>query len=146
MHRLQLKAEKAKLQNLLRWKANLSKLETLLKPSVEVPQANQKRMGIIDRSAQILQMIAVASQSVSLEPENNKNKKYWKKSVIQLFPKQGRVAKHKCYASLVYGTRKSKWIQLQQATKTFFYNKICEKVGFSQSELKFFQSARQAYA
>ena len=103
-------------------------------------------MGIIDRSAQILRMAeAVRVAESENDQKKNTKEKHWKKNLIQLFPKQGKGTKHKCYASLVYGTRRSKWIRLQQATKTFFYNKIHDKVGFSQSELKFFQSARQAY-
>lgn len=44
-----------------------------------------------------------------------------------------------CYASFVYGTRKCKWVQLQQQKKTFFYNKIYNKINFFELELDFFQ-------
>jgi len=47
------------------------------------------------------------------------------------------------YASIVYGTRKCKWIRLQQGSggaKGSFYNRIPNHTQFSQLELEFFQS------
>jgi hypothetical protein len=47
------------------------------------------------------------------------------------------------YASIVYGTRKCKWIKLQQGScgaKGSFYNQIPNHTQFFQLELEFFQS------
>lgn len=50
-----------------------------------------------------------------------------------------------CYASVVYGTRKCKWVQLQQQKKGGFYNKIYHKINFFELELDFFQLAYRHY-
>ena len=50
-----------------------------------------------------------------------------------------------CYASVVYGTRKCKWVQLQQQKKGGFYNKIYHKINFFDLELDFFQLAYRHY-
>ena len=50
-----------------------------------------------------------------------------------------------CYASVVYGTRKCKWVQLQQQKKGGFYNKIYNKINFFELELDFFQLAYRHY-
>lgn len=50
-----------------------------------------------------------------------------------------------CYASIVYGTRKCKWVQLQQQKKGGFYNKIYHKINFFDLELDFFQLAYRHY-
>ena len=49
------------------------------------------------------------------------------------------------YASFIYGTRKCKWIQLQQQKKGYFYNKVYNKIQFYELELDFFQLAYSHY-
>lgn len=50
-----------------------------------------------------------------------------------------------CYAAVVYGTRKCKWVQLQQRKQSDFYNRVCNKLNFFELELDFFQLAYRHY-
>lgn len=50
-----------------------------------------------------------------------------------------------CYASIVYGTRKCQWIQIQQQKNGGFYNKVYNKIQFFELELDFFQLAYRHY-
>lgn len=44
-----------------------------------------------------------------------------------------------CYASILYGTRKCKWVHLQQRKPSFFFNRFYDKTHFFELELDFFQ-------
>lgn len=44
-----------------------------------------------------------------------------------------------CYASVLYGTRKCKWINLQQRRDSFFFKNFYNKINFFELELDFFQ-------
>lgn len=49
----------------------------------------------------------------------------------------------RCYASIVYGTRRCEWVQLQQrggnGSKVSFCGRLYHKTNFLESELEYFQ-------
>lgn len=52
----------------------------------------------------------------------------------------------RCYASIVYGTRRCKWVQLQQrGSKGSFYDRLYHKINFFETELEYFQLVHQYY-
>ena len=79
MHRSRLAAEKAKLRNPPRRKADPARPETPV-TSAEIPQAQhnlqnqKKRMGIIDRSAQISRMAEAVRVSENDHKRNGREK------------------------------------------------------------------------
>lgn len=51
----------------------------------------------------------------------------------------------KCYASLLYGTRKTFLVRFQQSMKKSFHNKLYNKFYFFNLELDFFQNLWRYY-
>ncbi len=132
--------QKKKLQNLLKWK----KLQT---STSEINILNSQRPQLTTWSGSTKLSIPFLIRSLLLRNPswlhtqtrgvfNNSTKL----TSIQQF--QGTQKSFRSYASIVYGTRKCKWIRLQQGSgglKGSFYNQIPNHIQFFQLELEFYQ-------
>lgn len=132
--------QKRKLQNLLKWKKLQASASGPGAPDSQGPQSsipNLIRSLLLRNPSWPHTQPRGVSTSFSSFPKSQLGSS----SAVQ--PTQKSLRSPSSYASIVYGTRKCKWIRLQQGSggaKGSFYNQIPNHTQFLQLELEFFQS------